>query len=568
MPASADLDRVAMVVLRFMRRPVFTLILVYAIGITGMALIPGRSVDGETEYMSLFHAFYFFTYTATTTGFGEIPTTFSDEQRLWAIFCLYIGVIAWLYAIGSMIRLLQNPHFLFALNSYRFARTVKRISEPFFILCGFGDTGSLLARGLNEHGFRAVILDSDPERIKALGLRDYKDSMPGLCADASIPKHLVDAGIRHPHCKAIVILHSDEDVNFKIAVMTRYLNASLPVICRSTSPRHQEHLESMGNVTVINSFEIFAQLISMAITAPLLRNFNSWLVRAKDVKLGESSQVPRGTWILCGYGRLGRWLHDYLKKHDIQVVIIDPEIEQDQSSSLCICDYADHETLKRAGIENAAGVVAGTDDDTYNLSVLMCARSLNPSVFTIVRQNDHTNQLAFDAVDADLILQSSLTTARRILKHLISPLVQKVIELLKEESDEVLENVVHRLQRHIGEQVPQLWRVRLDTNEAPAVGDTLRMVGSIQLSDLLRDPSDRSLFLDCAVLAIERQGRILTVPTDSEAVRSEDELLLCGTRRSRNLLEATLAGPYTLHYLTTGEELPRSYLFQWLARKA
>lgn len=81
-----------MVVLRYMRRPIFVLIVVYAIGITGMALIPGQDADGNVEYMSLFHAFYFFTYTATTTGFGEIPNAFTDTQRLWTIFCLYMEI--------------------------------------------------------------------------------------------------------------------------------------------------------------------------------------------------------------------------------------------------------------------------------------------------------------------------------------------------------------------------------------------------------------------------------------------------------------------------------------------
>ena len=115
---TSELDRVSMVVLRYMRGPVFVLIVVYAIGITGMALIPGHDADGNVVYMNLFHAFYFFTYTATTTGFGEIPGQFSDAQRLWAIVCVYMGVVAWLYAIGSIFRLVQNPHFLLALNEH------------------------------------------------------------------------------------------------------------------------------------------------------------------------------------------------------------------------------------------------------------------------------------------------------------------------------------------------------------------------------------------------------------------------------------------------------------------
>ena len=151
MATHSDLDRVSMIVLRYMRGPVFILIVVYAIGITGMSLIPGYDADGNVHFMDLFHSFYFFTYTATTTGFGEIPYEFSDEQRLWAILCVYMGVVAWLYAIGSIFRLVQNPHFLLALNEHRFARRVQRIHRPFYIICGFGDTGSLLARGLSDH---------------------------------------------------------------------------------------------------------------------------------------------------------------------------------------------------------------------------------------------------------------------------------------------------------------------------------------------------------------------------------------------------------------------------------
>jgi len=36
MASTSDLDRVSMVVLRYMRGPIFALIVVYAIGITGM----------------------------------------------------------------------------------------------------------------------------------------------------------------------------------------------------------------------------------------------------------------------------------------------------------------------------------------------------------------------------------------------------------------------------------------------------------------------------------------------------------------------------------------------------
>ena len=564
MAATSELDRVTMVVLRYIRRPVFVLIIVYAIGITGMALIPGKDADGNVEYMSLFHAFYFFTYTATTTGFGEIPNQFTDAQRLWTIFCLYMGVVAWLYAIGSTLRLVQNPHFLLALNEHQFANTVRRIKHPFFIICGFGDTGSLLARGLSDHWFGAVVLDTDPERIKALALRDYRVKMPGLCADPAIPKHLVDAGVKLDNCKAIVVLTMDEEVNLQISVMARFLNPDLPILCRSTSARHSEHLSNLGKVTVINPFEIFAQLLSMAITAPRLHNLNSSLVHTKNIKLGQPLDVPTGDWILCGYGRMGRWLHKYFVKHGIRPVIIDPDAEEVSGVSKIIHNHANLDSLRDAGIEHCAGIVAGTDHDHDNLSILMCVRALRPEAFSIVRQNSHENQIAFDAANVELILQSSLTTARRILKHLISPQIQILVDYLREQGEDITKQVVDHLKLTIGEQQPHLWRTNICPNDASAVVGHLQTQRQLTLGELIRNPYDLNGSISCMVLAIQRGDNRVMLPKNNEPLHMGDEILLCGTEHSEAILSASMNNAYTLHYLVTGKDAPRGYLFQWL----
>ena len=568
MASTSELDRVAMVVLRYMRRPFFAVVLVYAVGITGMALIPGQDADGNTEYMSLFHAFYFFTYTATTTGFGEIPNDFTDAQRLWAIFCLYTGVIAWFYAIGSMIQLLQNPHFTQAVHEHNFARTVRRISEPFFIICGFGDTGSLLARGLSDHNFSAVVIDTDPERIKALALRDYNVKMPGLCADASVPKHLVDAGVQNPLCHAVITLNSDEDINLKIAVMAKYLNPDIQVVCRSTSIRHEEHLKDLDGVTVIDPFEIFGQLLGMAITTPWLHNLNSWLVRAQGVILGDVLHIPKGDWILCGYGRMGQWFRRHMANHGIRSIIIDPDIveEDDVGPGEVIRAYTDRKTLKEAGIEQAAGIVAGTDNDSDNLGILLSAEALNPSAFTIVRQNDHENQLAFDAASVDLTLQSSLTTARRILKFLISPLIQTLIDYLHGQDQAMAQDLIRRLRENLGDQTPHLWRVNLCHEEAVAATKYLNEHKKLSLGDLVRDPHDRSRSLSCVPLMMQRDGENIMLPNHLHEVKPGDEIVFCGTDWSERLLIATLNNPYTLHYLVTGIDVPRGYFFSWLNR--
>nr|WP_298374030.1 NAD-binding protein [uncultured Halomonas sp.] len=566
MTSTSDLDRVGMIVLRYMRRPLFALLFVYSVGITGMALMPGLAIDGEATYMSLFHAFYFFTYTATTTGFGELPSGFSDEQRLWAIFCLYTGAIAWFYAIGSLIGLVQNPHFIQAMDGVGFARRVKRNDEPFIILCGFGDAGSLLARGLSDHHMRAVILDSNPERIKALGVRDYTVAMPGLCADAGAPKHLLAAGVEHPACRALVTLTNDDDTNLKIAVMARHLNPRLQVICRSTSARHETHLQALNNVTVVDPFEIFAQLLYWAIARPELHNLNAWFVGARGVELGAPVQVPRGDWILCGYGRMGHRIHCCLQAHGVGVRIIDPDVDTNLvgECTVLVQAQADHSALDAAGVDDAAGVITAMNRDSDNLNALLSVTALNPGAFRIVRQNSHENQVAFDAARADLVLQHSLTTARRILKLLISPLIQELIDWLAEREPAQTETLVTQLQAALGAKPAHLWLVRLVPSEAPAMTEYLDAGGTMALGVLCRDACSFPKGLPCEALAVRRAGQSVMLPDKDFSLEIGDEVLFCGSHQAEPMLQATLHNPYTLRYVVTGVDESRGYVFTWI----
>ena len=218
--------------------------------------------------------------------------------------------------------------------------------------------------------------------------------MPGLCADPTVPKHLIDAGIRMADCRALVILTVNEEINTRVATMARLLNPELHILCRSSSRRHIEQLKSLGNVTIINPFEIFAQLLSMAITAPRLHNLNSCLVRNPMARLGEPIEVPTGDWIVCGYGRMGRWMCRHFVEQGIRPVIIDPEARNLEGAARIINDHANRKSLQAAGIDHAAGVVAGTDSDHVNLNILMSVKALKPEAFTIVRQNSHENQIA------------------------------------------------------------------------------------------------------------------------------------------------------------------------------
>ena len=74
------MENIVFLILRRMRQPLLTLLVVYAVSILGLTLIPGQDADGNVWHMSIFHAFYFVSYMATTIGFGEIPYAFTDAS--------------------------------------------------------------------------------------------------------------------------------------------------------------------------------------------------------------------------------------------------------------------------------------------------------------------------------------------------------------------------------------------------------------------------------------------------------------------------------------------------------
>lgn len=549
-----------------------TLLIVYAVSVLAMTLVPGPVVDGKTQHMSFFHAFYFVTYTVTTTGFGEIPGDFSNAQRLVAMLVLYIGVIAWLYSIGSIIHLVQNEHFLNALKEYRFINDVNRLPSGFIIICGFGDTGSLLARGLSENYISSVIIESDSDRVKALALRDYRVTTPGLCADASIPKHLIEAGIRTQACKAIVTVTNEEEINLRIAVLAHLLNPELEIIARSKAEVYEEMLASLtDHVAVIDPFTTFADGLIMAIHNPIMYALDQWLVGAKGASLDKAICPPQGTWVICGYGHMGHEIHRVFEAHGIPTVIIDSEINDIDSIPNLINGRPTERTLRRAGVEKAVGIVAATADDGHNLAILVNARTINPNLFRVVRQNLHQNEVAFSAADADIIMQPSLVTARRILFKLIAPKLNQLMVYLHErnrEDSDFLNQLIERLRNTVGEKTPHMVTFHLNEQEAPALIHFLKVKGiHILLNDLLRDPRARDQYLATVPLVVNSDKHKVILPDQNYLVQEGDRILLCGRSAAHRLLYSSLNNPYTLHYLITGEDQPRSWVIKWLSKR-
>jgi Trk K+ transport system NAD-binding subunit len=572
--SASQLDRVSFIVLRHMRTPIIVLVCVYAICIFGMVMVPGvPDADGQTTYMSFFHAYYFLAYTATTTGFGELPGEFSNAQRMWAVVCLYVSVVTWLYAVGKIIALFRNPHLLFAINESRFASAVAKKKQNYFIVCGFGDTASLLLRGLDDVGFSSVVIEADNERIKALDLRDYKSKVLGLCADATEPRFLLDAGIESEKCAGVLILSNDEDANLKIAVSSRILRPDLKIICRSTSAENEvEILAIGGDIHVVDPFRVFASYLGMMIYNPTIQTINEWMSGAPEASLDRNiCPLKGGQWILCGHGRMGRIVFKKLSEKQIDITVVEPLVESiEDISEHAVLGKANLENLEKAGLEDCVGLIAGTGNDTFNLSIVHQANRVNSSLFSIVRQNKHTNEVLFKKAHVDYIMQPSLVIARMVLFMLTAPLLKSFfsyLRLLYENDPSKLADITNRLAVNVGGESPILVTYNVTRKTAPAVYKALLKQTEVKLGDICRDPAIQTDFLSLVPLVHRRGKTIKVLPSNDLVLMAEDELLVCMRPDQKVQFEANINNIHTLEYLLTGVDRPKGHLFRWLEKK-
>ncbi|HPY42719.1 MAG TPA: NAD-binding protein, partial [Thiolinea sp.] len=265
------------VLLKRLRVPLITLILIYAISILGFVLIPGQDNEGHVWMMSYFHAFYFVSYMASTIGFGEIPYAFTDAQRLWATITIYASVIGWLYSIGALMTVLQDPAIYRLRRESRFRTKVHLLREPFYLVCGYGDTGVRLVQALAQEGVRTVVLDKDENRINDLELRDTLGRPLGLTADASKPAVLESAGVLNAYCKGVIALTDSDQANLLIALSTELFKPHLRLLARAESPEIVNSISSFGGNEVISPFEVFAERLEMVITKPSHDLLSEWL---------------------------------------------------------------------------------------------------------------------------------------------------------------------------------------------------------------------------------------------------------------------------------------------------
>ncbi len=564
------MDNIIFLIFRRMRTPLLILIVTYSVAILGLVLIPGQDPSGNPVRMDFFHAFYFVSYMATTIGFGEIPFEFTDLQRLWVAFSIFFTVIVWLYSIGTLLTLFQDHTFQNALTERRFTRRIQQMRDPFYLICGYGETGSALVQALTDRDQHAVAIDILEERVNLLKLENLRQYVPALCGDARLPIHLLEAGLKHDLCSGVVALTDSNETNLKIAITSKLLHPEITVICRADSHDIEANMASFETDYIIDPFDTFAVHLATALQAPCLNLLQEWLTKGKQEILNEPLNPPqRGLWVVCGYGRFGKAVYEQLVKEGLEVIVIEakPDKTGTPKEGCIIGRGTEADTLEEAEIQRAVGLVAGTDHDANNLSIIMTAQKLNSDLFVIMRQNRKDNEPIITAVQADMVMHPSAIIANRIRVLLGTPMLYEFIQLVLYEDDQWACQLVSRLTALVKDRAPEIWEVNFNKETSHAVCNAFYQGEQISLQHLMKDPRDRSQTLKMIPLMLLRHNERVLLPDLSTNIDKNDRILFVGVRSAKNRMFWTLQNEHALSYILTGETRPQGWIWRRFRRK-
>ncbi len=547
-------DSALWLVLNKMKVPFLAIILSYTVSIIGLLLISGIDNNGNAHHMSIFDAFYFVTYTASTIGFGEYPFEFTYQQRLWVSAMIYISVVSWFYAIGTLISLLQDKLFISQIKQYRFKKQVNKLREKFIIVLGYNYVTSEIIKIINQTDYRVVVVENDKNKVDNLILENFTPHVPVLRANTYDSQTLELAGVKSMFCKALVTLYKNDELNLRIAVTTKMLNPNIKIAAKSTTKNHTENLKDLDVEVVENPFKIIASQINLALNAPNILKLERWIYQIG--KLNDKLPIlPVGRYIVCGYGRFGQEIYKVFKANNVDAVFIEiQEPKRKKDIDIIYGNSDDKHILTNAGIDRSVAIIAGTQNDTVNISILRTAKKLNSNIITIARENHIEDFSIFNNANIDVIFMPSKILINKTTNALIKPSADKFIKYIRTKDESWGQNLVKQLIKLIGED-PILYLLHLSEKHSPAVVEELK-TSKLKLSIFKTSLSNYKL--DNSVMALmiynTKNQKEIILPSWDVDIEPNDKILFASDQYSVDEIELIANNIFELHYAINGEE--------------
>ena len=142
-------------------------------------------------------------------------------------------------------------------------------------------------------------------------------------------------------------------------------------------------------------------------------------------------------YIICGCGVVGREIASEFRREGVAFVGVEQdlsssELARDESVLIVEGNAEDEETLIKAGIERARGLMAVLRKDEANVFVVLTARQLNPKLTIVARAAEERTVNKLLRAGADRVISPFQIAGRRIASVILRPSVVNFLDVMVE----------------------------------------------------------------------------------------------------------------------------------------
>lgn len=151
-------------------------------------------------------------------------------------------------------------------------------------------------------------------------------------------------------------------------------------------------------------------------------------------KLEKQLAALKDHYIICGYGRIGQIISREIAKKPLPLVIIEnsPDLIktiEEQGHLFIEGDATREDTLLKANIQKAKGLVATVSSDADNVYIILTARGLNPGLYIMARVVDEKAERNLLQAGATRVISPYHIGARKMAQVILRPAVTDFIEV-------------------------------------------------------------------------------------------------------------------------------------------
>ena len=245
--------------------------------IVGVVFLAGTAGYIWIEKWSLLDALYMTAITFTTVGFGEVQPL-SQAGQIFTILLIMtsVGIVAYTFATFS--QYLLTPGVMDQLRRNRMVRKIDRL-ENHFIICGYGNLGSVVAETLIQNQEDVVVIEPDPKTAD----QARKRGLLIIEGNATSDEQLSQAGVE---CARAVIACAPSDAdNLFIVFSGKALNPDVFIVSRARTADAEEKILRAGANKVISPTLLGGRHMANLAMRPRVMEFLEFVTLPGDLEL-------------------------------------------------------------------------------------------------------------------------------------------------------------------------------------------------------------------------------------------------------------------------------------------